>query len=80
MKTFNELNATNSTIFEVEGVEFRTTQDPYPNDSGNQYIAQAIDADGNTYQVRWDVLNFDTTDESEVCNWNNPSSVILAGN
>lgn len=55
------------------------TQDAYINDNGNTYTAQAADKNGNTYTVCWDVLDsidIDTLeDESEACDWENPSTV-----
>lgn len=74
MKKYNKLNACNSTIIEVEGVELRTTQDPYSN--GDTYLAHAVDQDDSEYTIEWEIINHETTDESETCNWDNPISVI----
>ncbi|MGG3987467.1 hypothetical protein [Bacillus smithii] len=76
MKTFDELNVTNSTIFEWEGKELRTVQDPYVSDDGDTYTAVAIDENNNEYQVYWEVINSDTTDESETCDWDKPIEVV----
>ncbi|MFD1179191.1 hypothetical protein ACFQ3W_23260 [Paenibacillus puldeungensis] len=77
MKSFSELNATNSTIVEWEGKTLKTIQDPYVSDNGEQYIAHAIDAEGNEYLITWSVINYETTDESEACNWDEPVGVML---
>lgn len=77
MTTFNELNAHNSTIIEFEGKELRTTQDPYVNDEGDLYSAPAVDVENNEYIITWEVVDFETTDESSACDWNNPTGVTL---
>ncbi|MFI2856848.1 hypothetical protein ACH6EH_06880 [Paenibacillus sp. JSM ZJ436] len=77
MKTFNELNKTNSTVVEVEGKTLKTLQDPHVSDDGQMYIAEAVDVENNTYLVTWEVINSETTDESEACNWDNPVGVML---
>lgn len=74
---FAQLNEKNSTIIEVEGKELRTTQDPHVSDDGNQYIAEALDAEGNTYLVTWEVIDHETTDESSACDWDHPVGVTL---
>lgn len=78
MKTFDELNVTNSTIFEWEGKELRTVQDPYPSafDNGEVYTAFAVDENNNEYRAYWEVINSDTADESEVCDWDSPLEVV----
>lgn len=76
MGKFNELNATNSTIIEWEGKTLKTTQNPYVNDEGNQYLAHAIDENENEYIIAWEVINNETTDESEACDWERPVGVM----
>lgn len=76
MTTFNELNATNSTIIEFEGKELRTTQDPHISDDGETYKAHAVDVENNEYIITWEVTNAETTDESESCDWDNPVGVL----
>ncbi|MEK5060500.1 hypothetical protein BK126_04520 [Paenibacillus sp. FSL H7-0326] len=66
-----------SIIIEWEGKELRTTQNPYINDEGNLYSASAADADNNGYIITWEVIDFETTDESSACNWNNPIGITL---
>lgn len=75
MKKFQELNAFNSTIVEVEGVEYRTTQDPYVSDEGDTYQAHALDAEGNEYLITWEVANGETEDESDACDWDSPINI-----
>jgi hypothetical protein len=42
------------------------------------YSAGAIDSDGNTYMVRWDIYEgFDGEDEGDACDWENPSQIKL---
>jgi hypothetical protein len=77
MKSFDELNATNSTIIEVDGKELRTTQDPYIN--GDVYMAAAVDSANNEHRITWEITNPDTTDESEACDWDHPIAVMLLG-
>jgi hypothetical protein len=75
METYNELNETNSTIITWEGKELRTTQDPYVNDNGDMYTAPALDAQGNEYIIAWSVIDYETTDESTSCDWDNPAGI-----
>ncbi|MGN7402717.1 hypothetical protein ACTHO0_22950 [Cytobacillus praedii] len=79
MVKFEELNETNSTILEVEGIEIKTTQDPYLSDCGKFYKAHAINIFGGEYELKWKVINFETTDESEACDWDNPVEIVLVG-
>lgn len=74
MKKFNQLNARNSTIIEVECTEYRTTQNPYLyNDT---YKAHALDQDDNEFEIEWEINHFENLeDESEACDWDNPISV-----
>lgn len=74
MKKFSSLNEKNSTIFESGGKELRTIQDPYIIEK--TYKAIALDQDDNQYDVEWEIINHETTDESESCNWEKPISVI----
>lgn len=75
MKKFQELNKFNSTIVVVDGVEYRTTQDPYINDEGDAYKAHALDAEGNEYLITWVAVNTETEDESDTCDWDNPINI-----
>lgn len=75
MKNFNELNSFNSTIIKWEGKVLKTTQDPYPHN--DVYTAIAIDENDNGYIVEWEVIDWDITDESEICDWDNPVSVTI---
>jgi len=75
-KMFETLNETNSTIVTVDGVELRTTKEPYLN--GDNYIANAVDQDDNEYKITWEINHPDfenLEDESEACDWDNPVSV-----
>ena len=75
MKNYNELNEMNSTIVNFEGKELRTTQDPIISDDGERYTAPALDEQGNEYIISWSVIDFETTDESTSCDWDNPVGI-----
>ncbi len=79
MSKFESLNETNSTIIERDGIELRTTQDPYVSDCGGFYKAPAISIFGGEYEITWKVINEETTDESEACDWDNPVDVTVVG-
>lgn len=76
-KQWEELNETNSTAVSFKGVEIKTTQDPYIKD--NTYTAHAISVFGDEYQLSWNIINEETTDESETCDWEHPSSIKSGG-
>lgn len=72
-----ELNERTSTIVEHNDLELKTTQDPVVSDDGKTYTAPALDPFGGEYLITWKVNNFETTDESEACDWDNPIEVKL---
>lgn len=74
---FNSLNELNSTIIEWQGMELKTTQDPYPGEN-DTYRAIAVDENDNEYVVTWEIIDPEITDESEICDWDNPQSVQKA--
>ena len=79
MTNFKDLNVTNSTIIELEGKEYRTTQEPFVNDEGTEYKAHAVDEANNEFMIVWDINHSDfenLEDESEACDWDNPVRVI----
>lgn len=79
MSTFETLNQRNSTIINVEGIEYRTTQEPYLADNGEEYKAAAVDMYDNEYHITWEINHPDFAnleDESEACDWDNPLSVV----
>lgn len=75
MKTFSDLNEYNSTVIDFEGKRLKTTQDPQISDDGDTYTAPALDAEGNEYILSWAVIDPEITDESSICDWNNPVGV-----
>ncbi|TYA10944.1 hypothetical protein FRY98_24555 [Paenibacillus faecis] len=77
MRTFSDLNEFNSTVIEWEGKTLKTTQDPNVTDEGDMYTAPAIDAAGNEYVLVWKVIDPEITDESSICDWDNPVGVTL---
>lgn len=42
---------------------------------GVEYVAKALDSEGNAYQINWDIRddfkNGDIEDEGEACDWDN---------
>ena len=74
VKKFNILNELTSTILEWEGITLKTTQDPYLDD--DIYRAIAVDKNDDKYEIKWKITNYETTDESESCDWDNPIKVI----
>ncbi|MGN7360002.1 hypothetical protein ACTHPF_26855 [Paenibacillus sp. SAF-054] len=77
MKSFNDLNEYNSTVIDWEGKTLKTTQDPHISDDGEMYTALAVDAEGNEYILAWTIIDPEITDESSICDWNNPVGVTL---
>ncbi|MEK5183173.1 hypothetical protein [Paenibacillus sp. FSL P4-0288] len=77
MDKYEQLSEKNSTIIEWEGKELRTILDPHVTDEGDHYIADALDADGNKYIITWEVIDYNTTDEAESCNWDHPVGITL---
>ena len=78
MKKFEELTSINSTILNIGGKVFKTVQDPYlVNDKF--YKALAVDKHNNTFEIYWEINHKhfnELQDESESCDWENPSSII----
>lgn len=72
---WESLNELNSTIILHKGNYVKTTQDPYVSDDGKTYKAEAVSVFGDKLEVTWEVINEETDDESEVCDWDNPVSV-----
>jgi len=54
------------------------TQDAYMTSNGSRdyYRAHAVDANNNEYYIIWDIVDADCDDESNACDWANPSDVI----
>lgn len=77
MKKFDELNHSNATVIEWDGKTLKTTQDPYISDDGEVYTAHAVDAEDNEYILAWEVIDPEITDESSICDWDNPVGVTL---
>lgn len=77
MTTFNDLNEFNSTVITVNEATLKTTQDPHITDDGDMYTAPAIDAEGNEYILTWSIIDPEITDESIICDWDNPIGVTL---
>lgn len=43
------------------------------------YRAHGVDARGNEYRVEWDIVDVDSEDEGNACDWDNPRSVMRIG-
>jgi hypothetical protein len=59
-------------ILEYNNKQLRLIQDAYLNDlSGHtgEYTALAIDNGGRLYNIRWDIINFETKTDDDPCNW-----------
>ena len=65
------------------------TQDAYPTSgsfpvpggatyTGDWYEAHAVDAGGTAYRVIWTDVDYETEDESEACDWDDPDYVLEA--
>jgi len=65
------------------------TQDAYPTSgsfpvpggatyTGDWYEAHAVDAGGTDYRVIWTDVDYETEDESEACDWDDPDYVLEA--
>ena len=39
------------------------------------YIANAIDENGESYEIKWKIVREDCEDESEACEWEKPASI-----
>lgn len=69
-------------LTEWEGEEYALLQDAYLDGTHEDphYSSTATDKKGNTYEVRWEIdprYNPECGDESEACDWWNPSSIRL---
>lgn len=63
-----------------DSVELALVQDPYIDGPRNQYIAGAIDREGNYYEViyMFDPLELDSVNEpSDIIDWEHPDLVIF---
>ena len=60
------------------GKTFTLTQDAYITSNGSRdyYRAHAVDANQNEYYILWDIIDADCDDESNACDWSNPSDII----
>lgn len=67
-------------VMVVDGVGYKLVQEPYVSDDGKTYQA-AAETKGGEYMIFWNVIgNLDEIeDESEACDWENPSHVRYLG-
>lgn len=82
MTKFSDLIGPHGATIEWKGKRMQTTDVPYVMQVGEElyahemYNAPALDEDGNEYVIYWEITDAETTDESEACDWANPTSVI----
>ena len=70
---------------EFAGEEYILIQDAYLN--GTEYVAGAIkaddgpddDGDVQIYKVEWSIINPETEDTGDACDWENPADVDATG-
>lgn len=57
---------------------YTLTQDAYITGNGSRdyYRAHAVDADNNEYYIIWDIVDAESDDESNACDWKKPSDII----
>ena len=60
-----------------EGKEYTLTQEAYYQAGEGKYMASAIDAEGNEYNVWWTITNPDAEEECDMCDWDEPESVEM---
>ncbi|MBZ9687006.1 hypothetical protein G9F72_011790 [Clostridium estertheticum] len=59
-------------IFEYNNKQLRLIQDAYLSKligHEGEYTALAIDNGGRLYNIVWDIVNFETEDRPQICNW-----------
>jgi len=67
----NKLEKENG-IFEYKNKPLRLIQDTYLSNlygHESEYTALAIDNGGRLYNIIWDIVNFETEDKKDTCNW-----------
>lgn len=52
----------------MKTIELHLSQTPYVGD-GDWFQATCHDMKGNFYTVKWDIINHETLDDSEACDW-----------
>ena len=62
----------------INSKTYTLTQDAYITGNGSRdyYRAHAVDADNNEYYIIWDIVDAESDDESNACEWENPSDII----
>lgn len=72
--------ATNhGTVQLADGSDISLMQQAYPDGDGHKTWYQAIgrDVTGNTYRVRWAVVNAECDDGIDACDWAHPHEIKL---
>lgn len=62
------------------GQELYLIQQAYLSHDGNMqplYEASAIDLLGKKYRVEWDIINEETDDDGDACDWDSPARVRM---
>lgn len=74
MTTFQNYKDEFGTV-RFEGKEYALTQNAYIdtdfslNWNPSIYTAHAIDEEENDYKVKWEIINHESNDESDACDW-----------
>lgn len=67
------------TVQTEKGTHVTLTQQAYPDGDGSSSWYEALGRDemGNLYRVRWAIINAESDDQSEACDWEHPYEVKL---
>lgn len=57
-------------VYCQSGRTYTATQNPWPFDA-DHYRANAIDDEGNEVRITWPIINHETEDGGESCDWDN---------
>lgn len=57
----------------------KLTQQAYICDNGTEYTASAVDENGDTFNVYWEILYPEAELEEDACNWQCPDRVVKDG-
>ena len=72
------MTKSNNNTVTINSKTYTLTQDAYIDSDGSRdyYTAHAVDADNNEYYIIWDIVDAESDDESNACDWENPSDII----
>lgn len=61
-----------------DGTEVWLTQQAYLDGNLNEeahYTSYGVDLSGNQYQITWEIINTETDDDSDACDWHTPIEI-----